>query len=127
MKTLKKERFAVIDSTDSERFSVQVNEMLEKLAGKTYTFNLKMNTEGHCAYFTWAEVETIFENIRDEYVARGEEYICGECPYFIPPADDGRKFRGSCRYKRTVDRRAPACVTFYEQLATGEIETEVER
>lgn len=127
MKTLKRERFATIETTDAERFSVQVNEMLDRLAGRTYSFDLKMNTAGHCAYFTWTETETVVENIRDEYELRGETYTCGECPHYIPPTEDGRKLRGSCCYKRTVDRRASACVTFYEELATGEIETEVQR
>lgn len=127
MKTLRKERFATIETTDAERFSVQVNDLLEKLAGREYSFELKMNTSGHCAYFRWTEKETICENVRDRYLERGEEYVCGECPHFVPPTEDGRKVRGSCCYKRTVDRRAPACLTFYEELATGEINLEVER
>lgn len=62
---------------------------------------------------------TVYENIKEEFEAKGEIYYCDDCPY-LERSTDGRVKSLNCKCgKTTISRRA--CLLFYQELAKGEI------
>ena len=101
-----------------EAFDEKINAVLSlpNLTGHRLTY---LNG-GFCAAIEYTTETTIYENIKEEYEARGDYYYCDECPY-IQPIEDRRHKYHECKCGTTSPSRK-ACLLFYQELAKGEIE-----
>lgn len=100
-----------------EDFDRQIEEIIQE--PHLLSYRLTYRGDDFTACIEYQTEETIFENIRDEYIARGEIYYCEDCP-FIDPVTDRRYHYRTCKCGTTKSKGA-ACLYFYEQLAKGEI------
>lgn len=125
MKTIRKDRCAVIQQRDPEAFTEQYNALMDQLAGSGAEVDKPQPYRSGDGFFivvvTYQEVETIAENIREEYEARGECYFCKDCPDYRPNTD-GRKKGGFCKLRTQTYKEAKACLSFYKRLELGEVE-----
>ena len=101
-----------------EAFNDKINAILSlpNLTGHRLTY---LNG-GFCAAIEYTTEATIFENIKEEYEARGEVYYCDECPFLEPVTDHRRRTR-DCKCGHPT-ARGTACLYFYQELAKGEID-----
>lgn len=119
MKTKTATRVLTIQAATPEAFDERVNAILglPNLMSYRLTF---LNRADFAAHLEYTIEESYFENIKEEFEARGEIYYCDECPY-LERNPDGRVKTHSCKCgKTTISRRA--CLLFYQELAKGEIE-----
>lgn len=119
MKTKAATRVVTIQEARAEAFDERVNAILSlpNLTSHRLTF---LNRADFAAHLEYTIEESFFENIKEEFEARGEVYYCDECPY-LERNPDGRCKTHTCKCgKTTISRRA--CLMFYQELAKGEIE-----
>ena len=111
-------RHITIREERPEAFDERINAVLS--IPNLTSHRLTYLTGGLCAAIEYTTEITIFENIKEEYEARGEVYYCDECPY-LERNPDGRVKTHSCKCgTTTISRRA--CLMFYQELAKGELE-----
>ena len=112
--------FKVISNSNSTIFEEEVKEFLIKHP------NVISSTSGVTESGSWCHIwyeskNLVAEDIRDEYVLRGEEYYCGNCPMWGGNINNGSPMCSSkVRYKDTRFC-SKACLHFYQRLAEGEI------
>lgn len=125
MKTIRRDRCAVIQEQDPRRFTERYNSLMDRLAESGADVEKPKPYRSGDGFFivvvTYQEVETIAENVREEYEARGEFYCCADCPDYRP-SSDGRKKGGYCKLRTQTYKEAKACLSFYKRLELGEIE-----
>lgn len=125
MQKQRKDRVLSILETDPARFDETYNRALDQLADSGAEIDTPRpyrTTDGYfCAIITYREVVTKYDNIKEEYLDRGLRYYCTDCPLYRTHSD-GRRRGGQCSRKSHIDPGATACVRFYEDLATGEVE-----
>ena len=113
-----KPRHVTIQARTPEEFDERINAIFEdpNLVGHVLTYR----GDGFTACIEYTTEEKFFENIKEEYEAKGEVYYCDECPY-LERNPDGRCKTHTCKCgTTTISRRA--CLMFYQQLAKGELE-----
>lgn len=125
MQKQKKERVLSILDADPERFDYKYNRAMDRLTGEGAEIDTPRpyrTTDGFfCAVITYRDVVTVYANVKEEYLDKGERYYCTDCPLYRTNSD-GRRRGGQCARKSHIDPGATACVRFYEDLATGEVE-----
>ncbi|MBR0302666.1 MAG: hypothetical protein IJQ80_02340 [Clostridia bacterium] len=111
-------RHITIREDRPEAFDERINAVLS--IPNLTSHRLTYLTGGLCAAIEYTTEITIFENIKEEYEARGEVYYCDECPFLEPVTDHRRRTRDCiCGHPTT---KGVACLYFYEKLAKGELE-----
>ena len=118
------QQFEIVRADSPTRLTEELNEKLYELRGK----HPSVQFEGMIARISYEETEEIFENLEDEYHAKGVSLTCAACPYFEPvkKADgtvDQRAKRGACpfaHYGMTSSDR-PACDEMFRMLNEGRI------
>ena len=113
----KKNWHKTIISLFPDEFDRKINSIIQDPIVKSYRLTYRGNDLTACIEYTTEE--TTFENIKEEYEARGEVYYCDECPY-LKPIEDHRHRYHECRCGTTSPSRR-ACLLFYQELAKGEI------
>lgn len=122
MRSETKTRAKVISCFNAEEFETRLNEAFDSVGGSLKKILFNMNAEGHCAYILYDYTKKIAESARDKALLDGDAYVCGECPFFVPPTD-GRKKKGYCEHMQDwALPRDMACTWLYRQIAKGEID-----
>lgn len=116
--------FKVIANTNLTDFEREVKSFLESHRN---AISLQLNSttieSGHFAHIQWDEKRLIPENIKDEYLLRGEKYHCKNCPHWGANGSENPREAFDC-LKRVKDRARgceEACLYFYKELAKGDI------
>ena len=113
--------FKVISNSNLSNFEKEVKSFLnEHQDAISLQTNSTSTSKGHYCHIFWEEKKLVPEDIRDEYILRGEKYCCGNCPLWGGNVDNGRP---EClRQVRMKDTRlcSGACLWFYQQIANGE-------
>lgn len=113
-------KFKVISHFDSNRFEDEVKELLLEHPDANISFG--SIGERHNAYAIWRETIKVAENIRDEFVLRGEKHHCGECPFYGGNTDEPKNAFSCMREVYAKRRRCDeACMWLYQELAKGGI------
>ena len=105
--------FKVITNSNSTNFEKEVKDFLSNNADLVITeFNSGATNKGSWCHICYEKNILIAENIKDEYVLRGEVFHCGNCPLW----DNGCliQVRSNARFCND------ACLHFYQRLAEGE-------
>lgn len=127
MKTKGIKKVKVLSSSNSTTFENCVNDFLNDLENpKELQVSFTSTGKSHVAYVMWEAEELIPEDIRDEYILRGEKHTCGECPHWGGnKKQDGEGMRNTgCDLHITdgsIRGCAPACLWLYKELAKGGI------
>ena len=116
----------IISNSDSTTLKAEVKKFFEEHANDlSVDVQFTTTTAGHNAYIIYEQAYQIPEDIRDEYIIRGESYTCENCPYWsnnFDPTNIKGLWRCTKKVKygnvRYVDE---ACLFFYQELAKGEI------
>lgn len=119
MKTTTATKHVIIKKGSPEEIDKEINSIFElpHLIGHRLTY---LNDSIMFAAIEYTIEETKYENIKEEFEAKGEIYYCDECPY-LERNPDGRVKTHTCKCgTTTISRRA--CLLFYQELAKGEIE-----
>lgn len=119
MKKQSKERQRTIESTDALTFDRLFEKAMEELSDYDVDVVRNMSKGTHCAYLCWREVVKIPEDIRDEYILRGDERTCADCPELVRNGD-GRVKRHSCPVSDNRRLEDKACLRYYRKLEGGE-------
>lgn len=120
MKRTRVQRFIGVDARDAAELAELLNEQMEQLKGTQP--EIKWFDGQFSALLFYTEHVEEPEDIRDEYILRGETYNCGDCPFAYPVTDGRSRHRLACpRAKGGTDADVPACRWFYEQLEQGEV------
>ena len=118
--------FIVISNSNLSQFQNDVKQFLHdhKTATRIDVLSSTTSAGGSNAHIYWEEVVQIPENIKDEFILRGETYTCGQCPFYgVNGSDDPRK-AFDCLHSVTMGRKRSinnACLYFYQKLASGEV------
>lgn len=120
MKQLIRTKHVTIQAATAEDFDERVNAILAlpNLADHKLTYR----GDGFCVCIEYTTEEMIYENIKEEYEARGDVYYCDECPYLKPIEDRRHKYH-ECKCGTTSPSRR-ACLLFYQELARGDLEVQ---
>jgi len=117
--------FKVISNSNLSNFEKEVKTFINTHKD---ALNMQVNSnttvDGHFAHIYWEEVRPVPEDIKDEYILRGERYRCENCPHYGANASDNPRHAFSCTRKvYSATRRGceEACLYFYQQLAKGEL------
>lgn len=107
-----------------EEFDANFNRAIEELVNQGYEYKVELNmTAGLVAHIFYEvnETERKAETVKDEFELRGEVYLCGQCPYYMPLKD--RRSRGTpCMYsEHRVGPTSAACEVFYKRFINGVI------
>ena len=118
--------FIIISNANLTQFQNEVKAFLESHKNAT-TLNVlssTTNSNGSNAHIYWEEVIEIPENIKDEFILRGEVYTCSNCPWYGANGSDNPRQAFECLHKVDFGRKrtnTPACLFFYQKLASGEV------
>ena len=102
----------------------EYNETMKRLADKSPEDEIKLTDSGRfMALIRYEEEEEICETVRDEYLQRGKQYYCKQCPLHAE-ITDRRKTWVDCSYSRDGETRLNniCCDIFYQALDKGAIE-----
>jgi len=126
MKQTTSKSMRIISNYDSTAFERDVNAFLdEHKTDISVNVQFTTTTAGHNAYIIYEQQIQIPEDIRDEYILRGEEYHCEDCPYWTnnqKPEDSRELFKCEKRIgQEPVRFITPACLYFYQRLAKGDL------
>ena len=119
--------FKVISNNNSTNFEREVKEFLSThQAEKNLISSYAPTSHGFVAFFEWETVKLEPENIKDEFILRGEKYTCSNCPMWggntpQEPNEPRRAF--TCTREVYPSRRGceTACLWLYQEIAKGEI------
>ena len=117
MRIERKNWHKTISEREPEAFDAAINAIIQSPDVKFYKPTHR--GEGLIACIEYETEETFYENIKEEFEARGEIYYCDECPY-LKPIEDRRHRYHECKCGTTTPSRK-ACLLFYQELAKGEI------
>ena len=106
-----------ISSARPEEFDNMIEAVIQ-LPNLT-NYRLTYRGDGLIACIEYQTETTIFENIKEEYEARGDVYYCDDCPY-MRPIEDHRHKHHECKCGTTSPTKK-ACLRFYQDLAKGVI------
>lgn len=111
-----KTRHITIQARTPEEFDERINAILEdpNLVGHVLTYR----GDGFTACIEYTTEEKFFENVKEEFEARGDVYYCDECPFIEEPED--RRRRTTCA-TGSPNRYGKACLYLYEKIAKGEV------
>ena len=87
----KKNWHKTITSQFPEEFDKKINYIIQDPIVKSY--KLTYRGDGLTACIEYTTEETTFENIKEEFEARGEVYYCDECPYIKPIEDHRHRYQ----------------------------------
>lgn len=120
MKRTRVQRYIGVDAMSAEELAELLTEKCEELRGNSP--EIKWFGERFSAVLFYTEHIEEPENVRDEYILKGDTYTCGDCPFKYPMTDGRCHHRWACdRAKGGTDEDVPACVWFYEKLSKGEV------
>lgn len=119
MRRENKTRHVIIKEGTPEEMNKEINEIFEtpNLISHRLTY---LDRPGMFAAIEYTTEVVVYENIKEEMEARGEIYLCDECPY-LEPITDRRHHVNKCRCGTTTPMKR-ACALFYEEMVKGELE-----
>lgn len=108
-----------------EEFDTNFNQIIEDLTEQGFDYKVEMNMNAGLVahiFYQFHEVKQIPETVKDEFVLRGEVYVCGQCPYYMP-IKDRRRGGAPCMYSEfNVQPNSGACEVFYKRFVQGIID-----
>ena len=130
MKKTSYEKTLGVECNTIERFNQECDAITKTLAeaGIKYERLWNMNRGQHCCYFIYLETVLEPETIEDEFILKGEEKFCGDCPFF----EFKDKVSGKCTHNKIkvktrtglLQATGKACSHLYEGLKKGELITD---
>ena len=122
---MKRKDYELISNSNSTLFKEEVKRFLEAHQNALeITTTYCTTNKGHFAHIDFSYLKDIAENVKDDYILRGERYYCCNCPFWGSNATDDVDKAMSCTIQvRNKDTRycSDACLRFYQLLADGEI------
>ena len=123
MKTIRKERMIPVNSSTPEGLAQAFNNAVDELTGISYEkiWNL---SNGNSLFLIYTETVKVPETLEDEYLLRGEQKFCRDCPWF----DAKNEIIGRCEHPKIkvktkagyINANGSACEHLYEVLEEGE-------
>lgn len=118
---LEKEIHKTIQEKSPEAFDEKLNALMEEIALKNPSSERIFDSvAGHIAYVKWIEIVVEPEDVRDEFILKGTEYVCGECPFFELQKDRRIKY-SVCNQGQKVWYEHKACLHLYELIKKGDV------
>lgn len=121
MKYIDATKIKVIQSETATEFEENFNASMAELSDKHPKYQLA-DVGTFVAYIIYEETTQIPEDIRDEYILRGEVFTCADCPYLNDTGDKRVKYFDCEHSESEITRKTNiACNWFFTKLAHGEI------
>lgn len=125
MKRSLTEAHKTIEHTSAAEFDRLLNEAIGSLADKNpvVTINQYAVMAGqHQADIRYTVEHITFVDEWEEYLyENGDEYRCGDCPFFVPSSDRRRRYVECPKSRRNVGWTSQCCEGFFRALKKGEI------
>ena len=109
----------IISNTNITAFKEDVKNFLN--THKDYTIDFRTTAHTHYAYIVYVTEIDVPEDVKDEYVLKGENYYCCNCPHWTYYTDERQVPSCGLRVKARANYRGEACLLFYQEMANGEI------